>query len=190
MQVTLAARLMSAYRSVRVPGWNWFEGSVTYSNARIPQALIAVGRFIHNTEMIAVGLDSLAWLVKEQTSADGHFAPIGSEGFWVRGEAKPIFDQQPLEAAAMVSACLEAARATGDQKWLEEARRAFYWFLGDNHLKTALYDDATGGCRDGLHRERVNQNQGAESTLSFLLALLEMRTTDRPIFDPSESDGE
>jgi glycosyltransferase involved in cell wall biosynthesis len=189
MQTTLAGRLMAAYRSVRVPGWNWFEESVTYSNARLPQALIAVGRYIKNTEMIAIGLDSLAWLAREQTSPEGHYAPIGSNGFWHRGDEKPMFDQQPLEASAMVSACLEASRATGEQRWLEEARRAFYWFLGDNHLQQALYDDATGGCRDGLHRERVNQNQGAESTLAFLLALLEMRTTDRPVFELVESIG-
>ena len=179
LQIVLAGRLMTCYRSVRVPGWNWFETSVTYSNARIPQSLIAVGTDIGNSEMVAVGLDSLSWLVREQTSQDGHFAPIGSNGFWVRGEEKPAFDQQPLEASAMVSACLEAARATGDVSWLAEARRAFHWFLGENHLHQALYDDSTGGCRDGLHRERPNQNQGAETTLSFLLALLEMRAADR-----------
>jgi glycosyltransferase involved in cell wall biosynthesis len=190
MQRVLAERLVAMYRSVSVPGWNWFESSVTYSNARLPQALIAVGRYIENAEMTAIGVESLTWLAREQTSIAGHFAPIGSNGFWRQGDSKPAFDQQPLEAAGMVSACLEAARSTGDVAWLREARRAFYWFLGDNHLQQALYDDATGGCRDGLHEERVNQNQGAESTLAFLLALIELRETDWSIFDLPESKAE
>jgi hypothetical protein len=190
MQAALASRLLAMYHSVRVPGWNWFETRVTYSNARLSQALIAVGRYVKNPEMIGVGLESLAWLIREQTSAAGHFTPIGSNGFWNQGHDKPLFDQQPVEASAIVSACLEASRASGDVTWLREARRAFYWFLGDNHLQQALYDDATGGCRDGLHQERVNENQGAESTLAFLLSLLEMRTSDRSVFDLPENENE
>lgn len=188
MQLTLAARLMDAYRSASGPGWNWFESSVTYSNARLSQALIAVGNFVKDSAMIEVGLESLGWLVREQTSAAGHFAPIGSNGFWIQGQEKNLFDQQPLEASGMVSACLEAARSTGDITWLREAKRAFYWFLGENHLQEALYDDATGGCRDGLHWDRVNANQGAESTLAFLLALVELRAADTSLFDMPEGN--
>jgi hypothetical protein len=105
-----------------------------------------------------------------------HFVPIGSQGFYRRGQEKARFDQQPLEAGGVVSACLEAYRATGEARWLREAWSAFNWFLGKNDLEIALYDPATGGCRDGLHPERVNQNQGAESTLAFLIALVEMRS--------------
>ncbi len=186
MQATLAGQLLAMYRSVSEPGWNWFETIATYSNARLSQALISAGRYMKNDEMLAVGLESLKWLVQVQTSEDGHFEPIGSNGFWRRGEAKALFDQQPVEASGMVSACIEATRATGDKTWLTDARRAFYWFLGENHLQQALYDDATGGCHDGLHADRINRNQGAESTLAFLLALIEMRTIDGPVFDLPE----
>jgi hypothetical protein len=113
-----------------------------------------------------------------QVSNDGCFAPVGSNGFYSRGAVKASFDQQPVEAAGMVSACLDAFRVTGNPWWGTQARRAFDWFLGQNHLRQSLYDAMSGGCRDGLHADRVNQNQGAESTLSFLLALVEMRGTD------------
>lgn len=181
IQTTLAQRLVALYRDTSSPGWKWFESSVTYSNARLPQALILVGHDSNDDEMTSIGLESLRWLAAEQLSPNGHFSPIGSNGFWQRGTVKPLFDQQPLEACSMVSACLEAWRVTEEALWLDEARRAFNWFLGDNHLAESLYDDATGGCRDGLHAQRVNQNQGAESTLAFLLALLEMRATERPL---------
>ena len=128
-------------------------------------------------DMIETGLRSLEWLVAQQSSPDGRFAAIGSNGFYARGAAPAAFDQQPVEACATLSACLEAQRASGDPRWAEPGRRAFAWFLGDNHLGQWLFDAATGGCRDGVHRDRLNQNQGAESTLSFLLALHEMRAS-------------
>jgi hypothetical protein len=132
-----------------------------------------------NEEMTTAGSRSLEWLAEIQLSEDGYFAPIGSDGFYERGGRRASFDQQPVEAYAMVSACLEAERVTGDARWAELARRAFSWFLGQNHLQRSVYDATTGGCRDGLHADRPNENQGAESTLSFLLALLEMRASDR-----------
>ena len=134
---------------------------------------------MEDTEMLTIGLRSLEWLASIQRSDDGYFAPIGSNGFYRRNQHKATFDQQPVEACAMVSACLGAERATGDRRWAEHARRAFNWFLGQNQLQQALYDARTGGCRDGLHVDRVNENQGAESTLSFLLALAEMRLADQ-----------
>jgi hypothetical protein len=130
--------------------------------------------------MTTAGLRSLEWLAEIQCSEDGYFAPIGSNGFYERGGTIASFDQQPVEAYAMISACLEAQRVTGDPRWAERAKRAFSWFLGQNHLQRSIYDATTGGCRDGLHADRANENQGAESTLSFLLALLEMRSADRP----------
>ena len=171
--------LAARHRRVADAKWPWFEDRVTYCNARLSQALVVSGSRMEIEEMTTIGLRSLAWLASVQCSDDGCFAPVGSNGFFVRGAPKAEFDQQPVEACAMVSACLEAYRATGEKRWTEHARRAFNWFLGLNALKQSLYDPSTGGCRDGLHADRVNENQGAESTLSFLLALLEMRAADR-----------
>ena len=129
--------------------------------------------------MLAASLRSLEWLVEVQVTSGGDFAPVGSNGFYTRGGPRARFDQQPLEAAAMVSACLAAERVTHEERWHAHARRAFDWYLGQNDLQVALYDASTGGCRDGLHEDRVNENQGAESTLAFLLSLSEMRLADR-----------
>jgi hypothetical protein len=126
--------------------------------------------------MIEAGMDSLKWLVAEQYRDDKEiFVPIGSSGFFIEGSDKARFDQQPVEACATISACLEVFKLTEESQWLDEARRVFGWFLGKNDLRVPLYDPATGGCKDGLHPDRANENQGAESTLSFLMALLEMR---------------
>jgi hypothetical protein len=111
-----------------------------------------------------------------QCSSAGYYAPVGSNGFYVRGQTKARFDQQPIEASSMVSACLALYRVTGAQEWRDRAEWAFRWFLGDNELQKLLYDPTTGGCLDGLHSDRVNDNQGAEATLSFLTALCEMRS--------------
>jgi glycosyltransferase involved in cell wall biosynthesis len=173
---SLAGRLLNIYRVTRTKDWNWFEDSLAYSNARLPQALLLAGMRTSNQEWISVGIESLEWLAAQQRcNMNGHFVPIGSQGFYRKAGEKARFDQQPVEAGATVSACLEAYRATGDNHWRTQAWSAFNWFLGDNDLKVALYDAATGGCRDGLHPDRANENQGAESTLSFLMALSEMR---------------
>ena len=127
-----------------------------------------------------MALEALDWLANIQHPApQGHFVPIGSDGFYPKTGPRARFDQQPVEAAAMVSACLQALRVTGDARWRKEAWSAFNWFLGQNDLQVPLYDAATGGCRDGLHPDRANENQGAESTLSFLSALLELRLLER-----------
>jgi glycosyltransferase involved in cell wall biosynthesis len=187
VRATLAHRLLDIYRRASTRDWPWFEESVTYGNARLSQALLVSGSSMENAEMIAAGALSLEWLASIQRSDDGFFAPVGSTGFFSKGATKAAFDQQPLEASSMVSACLEAQRVTGDARWAKHARCAFGWFLGQNHLQQSLYDSRTGGCRDGLHADRVNENQGAESTLSFLLALLEMRTADRAILAAGET---
>jgi glycosyltransferase involved in cell wall biosynthesis len=173
---SLANRLLNSYRSHRSDDWKWFENGLAYSNARLPQALIRAGVRAANDEMVSAGLEALDWLVTiQRCEVKGHFVPIGSHGFYSKTTEKARFDQQPVEACAVVSACLQAYRATGKNRWRKEAWCAFNWFLGDNDLQIALYDPATGGCRDGLHPDRANENQGAESTLSFLMALLEMR---------------
>jgi len=173
---TLANRLLDIYERSRTDSWKWFEKSLSYSNARLPQALIVAGWRSENKGMIAAGIETLRWLVAAQRRGDNEiFVPIGSNGFFSEGGENSRFDQQPVEACATISACLEAYKVTGDQHWRDEGRRVFDWFLGKNDLRVALYDATTGGCKDGLHPDRVNENQGAESTLSFLMALLDMQ---------------
>ncbi len=172
----LANRLLDIYERSHSENWHWFEKSLAYSNARLPQALILAGGRSNNQRMIAAGIESLEWLVAAQHCDDGEiFVPIGSNGSFAEGAEKARFDQQPVEACATISACLEAYRLTHEERWREEADLVFRWFLGKNDLRVPLYDATTGGCRDGLHPDRVNENQGAESTLSFLMALLEMQ---------------
>lgn len=171
----LSGTLLSLFERTSQPDWPWFEDRLTYCNARLSQALIVSGARMDDAQMTAVGVRSLDWLVSVQTSEEGYFTPIGSNGHYVRGGTKAAYDQQPVEACAMISASLDARRATGQEHWMEHARRQFSWFLGQNQLQRPVYDASTGGCRDGLHPERLNENQGAESTLSFLMALVEMR---------------
>lgn len=176
----LVQRLLHRYADARTPNWNWFEDSVAYANARLPQALLLASSGPAGGLAAAAGLEALDWLANIQHPApQGHFVPIGSEGFYPKDGQRARFDQQPIEAGAMVSACLQALRVTGDPRWRTEAWSAFNWFLGQNDLQLPLYDTSTGGCRDGLHPDRANQNQGAESTLSFLMALLELRLLEQ-----------
>lgn len=180
----LAEKLLDVLARTTTPAWPWFEDRLTYCNARLPQALIVAGVRMKREEVTASGLATLDWLCGLQ-SIDGYFAPIGSNGFYVRGGVRAPFDQQPVDAAATISACLDAYRTTGQSSWSARAGGAFSWFLGQNQLQLALYDTTSGGCRDGLHADRVNENQGAESTLSFLLALTEMRAAERVAGTPA-----
>lgn len=179
----LGGRLLTLYESHRLDEWRWYEDGLTYCNAVLPHALLMCGQWIPNDIMTEAGLESLSWLADLQCAdAEGrHFVPIGSNGFYQRGGERARFDQQPVEAQAMVSACLEAYRATGEKRWRKEARRAFEWFIGRNDLNLPVYDPTTGGCRDGLHPDRANENQGAESTLAFLQALLELRLAENTL---------
>lgn len=181
MRERLTERLMGLWAASATDDWPWFEDRVTYDNARLCQALILSGQWLDAPKVLETGLEALRWLVSIQKTQSGCFRPIGSDGFYVRGGARADFDQQPLEALAMVSACHEAGRATRDPSWAVEARRAFEWFLGRNDLGLAVYDFTTGGCGDGLHHDRVNENQGAESTLAFHLALAEMGASQHPL---------
>ena len=174
----LSGKLLDLWHGCATENWPWFEPAATYDNARIAQALIQSGMDGPDPEALEVGLTALRWLASVQKAPAGHFRPIGSNGFYARDGAHADFDQQPLEAQAMVSACLDAHRATSDPAWSFEAKRAFEWFLGRNDLALSVYDPATGGCGDGLHRDRISENQGAESTLAFHLALAEMNESD------------
>jgi len=190
----IAERLLALFRRTDEVAWPWCESRVTYCNARLPQALIAAGSWTGRVEMTATGLRSLEWLMDIQRTADGYFAPVGTNGFFEKGMTAALFDQQPVEACGTVSACMHAFRATGDHRWTEYARRAFTWFLGQNHLQQSLYDPVSGGCRDALHVDRLNENEGAESTLSYLLALMDMRADEVrwnamqiPVAEPAET---
>ncbi len=172
---TLTSRLMELFERTAQPDWRWFQEDLTYDNAKLPHALILSGRATGQQAVLERGLQALRWLTELQISEKGHFRSIGTNGFYRRGGMRANFDQQPIEAQAMVSACLEAYRATSELWWYEQAQRAFDWFIGWNDLGLELCSPKTGGCRDGLHVDRVNRNQGAESTLAFLLSLGEMR---------------
>jgi glycosyltransferase involved in cell wall biosynthesis len=185
----LTAKLTQRYTDAATEDWHWFEEEVTYVNAKLPHAMILSGRCLNNGTMLELGLKTLRWLTKIQTSDTGSFRPIGSNGFYSRGKERAVFDQQPIEAQATISACIEAYHATNDMFWATEARRAFEWFLGRNDLGLALYDPGTGGCRDGLHTDRLSQNQGAESTLAFLLSLAEMRALQNSLTSFKEPPG-
>jgi hypothetical protein len=187
---TLTTRLMQAYGDTFGEDWHWFEEVVSYANAKLPHALILGGHYMNSPPMLETGLKALRWLIKIQTSPTGAFRPVGTNGFYKRGQARAQFDQQPIEAQATISACIEAYHATGDAFWVAEARRAFEWFLGRNDLGLALYDPGTGGCRDGLHVDRLSQNQGAESTLAFLLSLAEQRALQNTLTSFKVSAGE
>jgi hypothetical protein len=177
----LANRLLDIYERSTTKTWKWFEKSLSYSNARLPQALILAGWHSENKRMVAAGIEALQWLVAAQHRSDSEiFVPIGSNGVFSEGKERPRFDQQPVEACATISACLVAYQVTHEEFWRTEARRVFAWFLGKNDLRVPLYDPTTGGCKDGLHPDRVNENQGAESTLSFLMALLDMQSPTQP----------
>ncbi|WP_298690071.1 glycosyltransferase family 4 protein [uncultured Sphingomonas sp.] len=154
----------------RRPAWTWFEIVLAYDNARVPQALIAAGRALDRPDYVQRGLETLRWIVDKQTSPEGRFRAIGHESFG-RPYAEPLqFDQQPLEAHATVEACAEAYAASGDHRWMEEAERAYGWFLGANDLDLPLATSADGGCFDGLMPTGINRNQGAESILALQLA--------------------
>lgn len=179
IRLQLAKKLMLLYKQNASDDWVWFENKFAYDNAKLSHALLMSGQWIGSKSMTEAGLKTLKWLVEIQTSERGNFSPIGSNGFYEKGGERAYFDQQPLEAHAMVSACLEAYRVTNDVYWQDEAFKTFEWFLGRNDLGQPVYDEQTGGCCDGLHPDRVNENQGAESTLSFLMSQLEMKTAQR-----------
>ena len=176
---TLADRLCGLLEAVGRPDWMWFEAGLSYDNARLSQALLVTGAALGAASLIEAGLRSLRWLMAMQISPAGMFRPVGSASFGDLLMHPRPFDQQPLEATATIAACLAAWRADGDPRWKIDADRAFGWFLGDNDLGTPLVDPDTGSCRDGLHTDRTNENRGGESTVSYLLGLLEIRQTER-----------
>jgi hypothetical protein len=170
----LADRLFDQFKNNATDSWPWLENALNYANGKLPHALLLSGRWMHQKDMIDMGLLSLKWLIAIQTE-DGHFVPIGSNGWYVQSGPRARFDQQPIEANAMVEACVEAFNITRDKTWFDNAVMCFNWFLGHNDLNLPLYDPKTGGCRDGLMADGINQNQGAESSLAWLLSLMTLQ---------------
>lgn len=172
---TLAERLFQEFQHNMADDWPWCEDILTYDNAKLPHVLLMCGKWMQRGDMIDLGKRALRWLLDIQTNANGYLSPVGTEGWHHRGGEPARFDQQAIEAHAFVDACIEAYHVTREEYWIEQAKKAFYWFLGENDLRTPVYDFTTGGCRDGLHPDRLNENQGAESTLAWLMSLLQMQ---------------
>ncbi|MGI6601671.1 MAG: glycosyltransferase family 4 protein [Dethiobacteria bacterium] len=176
--VNLSGQLCQQFSEYATEEWFWLEEIVTYDNARIPQALIGAGSYLQEQQILQTGLCALNWLISIQTNpAGGQLSLVGNNGWYRRGGEKAPFDQQPLDAAAMVAACTQAYLATGEPRWQIAMDWSFNWFFGNNDTHQTLYDFSSGGCYDGLMPGGVNMNQGGESTLSLLLALHEMHLT-------------
>ena len=175
---TLAIQLFDRFQSNSTDDWIWPEDTLTYANGKLPHALLLAGQWMQRPEMIKMGLKSLRWLLGVKTTSGGVLSPVGNDGWYHRGLEKAQFDQQPIDPHALLEACIEAYNVTRQEQWLKDARRCFDWFLGRNPLKKALYDYETGGCRDGLQPNGVNENEGAESTLAWLLSLLAIRSLE------------
>ncbi|MGB0716159.1 MAG: glycosyltransferase [Phycisphaerae bacterium] len=172
--VEFSDRLYRAHQEHARADWQWFEDVVTYDNGRVPQALIFAGMSRGDQGMVDVGIESLKWLLSVQKSPEGHLSVIGNQGWMTSSGAHAKYDQQPLEAAALIEACKAAYMATQDRTWLEEMRTCFEWYVGRNDENLTLIDFRSRGCFDGLLRGQVNTNQGAESTLAWLHSLLLM----------------
>ena len=167
----VANKLFDQFKSNATENWQWSENSLNYANGKLPHALILSGQWMQRNDMTDMGLKSLEWLISIQTENE-HFVPIGNAGWYKKGGTKARFDQQPIEANAMIEACVEAFNVTRDKMWIDNAVMCFNWFLGLNDLNMPLYDPKTGGCRDGLMADGINQNEGAESSLAWLLSLM------------------
>ena len=164
------SELIQLLDGARRPEWSWFEIVLAYDNARLPEALLRAGQSLGRSEFTSVGLETLEWICERQTSPEGRFRAVGTESFG-RPYAEPLpFDQQPLEAQATVDACAAAHEITGEARWVEEATRAYRWYLGANDLEMPLATAKDGGCFDGLMPHGLNRNQGAESILALQLA--------------------
>ena len=185
----LAKRLMEGLTAVTTKDWIWFEDELAYDNARLPQSLILTGLTTGNSSFVEAGLKSLRWLMTLQKTSTGFFRPVGTEAFGVSRQVPEKFDQQPVDAAATISACLSAWRATAGEEWADDAQLTFRWFLGANDLGISLVDPVTGACSDGLHRDRRNENNGAESVLSYLIGLVEVRKFARIAAQRSKPAG-
>ncbi len=161
------------------PGWPWPEARLTYANALLPEAALVAAKVTGDAPSANTALDQLRWLVERQT-LEGHFSfsPVGGSDVT---STPPLFDQQPIEAWAMASACATAFAHTGDRWWAEAVRRAAAWFLGDNDVGVPVADLVTGGGYDGLEPHGVNLNEGAESSMAFVGTMFHLRELAREL---------
>jgi hypothetical protein len=170
-----AAKLSEQYDKCTEPSWRWFETKATYNNGRLSQALLMAGRFLDNETYKRQGLESLEWLYDVQLDKDKNYISlIGNKAWLAKGKTKSKYDQQPIEIPPLIDACFQAFEITSDREWISRIGLLFNWFLGNNDRQELMYDYYTGGCHDGLTSSGINSNQGAESTLSWLLALHRM----------------
>ncbi len=167
----LANSLIKEYKENSSPDWEWFEERLTYSNSKLPEALFLAYRLTREKKYLDVAEKTFNFL-SDIVFIDDELLPVGQDGWFEKGGERALFDQQPIDAATMVQTCLAAYNATKDYHYYEKAVLAFNWFLGRNKLKQNVYNESTGGCFDGLTRSSPNLNQGAESTISYLLARL------------------
>lgn len=168
---TLADDLLAAFRANASADWPWFEDVMTYDNARLPEALIRAGRQLGESRYLDAGLEALDFYARV-TTENGVYVPIGNDGWYRRGGRRARYDQQPLEACAMVDAQLAAREATGDAAHAAAAELALAWYYGKNSRGVVMARG--GGCCDGLSEDSVNPNMGAESTLALHAAALAM----------------
>ncbi len=172
---SMSSKLFRFYETVKSNEWQWFETSLTYINARLSQALLMAGQFLGNKTYTDAGIESLEWLYKIlYDKKKKYISLIGNDGWYIKGKTKAKYDQQPIEIPGLIDACYQAYLVTDDKEWINRLSISFSWFLGNNERQELMCDFATGGCYDGLTSSMINQNQGAESTLSWLLSLLRM----------------
>jgi len=174
LRTTLAERLFGLWQRNACEEWPWWEDELSWGNAKLPHGLLIAGVDLHRTDMVETALKALDWLLEVQTAKEGHLTLVGNRGWYKRGKSRAQFDQQPIEAQGIVQTCCNAAIFTGQDRWVAEALRGFDWFHGRNDAGKSLYNHETGGCHDGLTREGLNKNQGAESCLAYVLSLLEL----------------
>jgi len=165
--------LMERYRQTADGTWNWFEDFLTYDNARLAKALLLGFQHLGDVAYLKTGLEALDFLISVQYQ-NGYFDLIGNDKWYDKGGQKALFCQQPVDAGSLTEACILAMTVTGDEKYLEMAYAAFQWYLGRNRQGVSLYNSLTGACADGLGPEGPSSNQGAESTLSFIIALVSL----------------
>ncbi|MCX6795970.1 MAG: glycosyltransferase, partial [Candidatus Falkowbacteria bacterium] len=168
----LAAKLIGYWHEHTAPDWQWFEDCLTYSNYKLPEALFRAYAVTNNKTYLEVAKNAINFLSVVAFEKREYFSPIGQDGWYFRGGKRSYFDQQPEDTASAIEALAAAYAITKNKTYQKQAKLSFEWFLGKNHLNQMVYDEATGGCYDGLGRFSLNFNQGAESTLSYFLARL------------------
>jgi len=179
LRYALGQQLFARWNEHASPDWPWWEDSLTWGNAKLPHAMLTAALAEERPKMRDAALDALRWLLDVQTGESGQLSIVGNHGWYHRGGEKAKFDQQPIEAKSLIQACLTAAAGTGDAYWTEQAVRCFEWFGGRNDVGAPLYNPDTGGGQDGLTEHGPNSNQGAESTLAYIMSVLELHLYDR-----------